>query len=133
MSTLHYRCLHIKGLSLCIYEQEILKARRWFLFLGTLAFLAPVVSVAFCVLLDKPNAWIPRGGAVMAGLAFLADTKANSMSDVFKSNGYAGQDFVALQEKYSAQVSWCRVFSQALIVIGTAVWGFGDLLPIGLK
>ena len=118
---------------MCLYEREILNSRGWFFLWGTLAFLAPIFAVALCYLLNMPNSWVPRGGAVMAGLAFLADIKAAGMSDVFKPNGFVGQDFGGLREKYSDQIRWCRKFSGALILIGTAVWGFGDLIPVGSR
>ena len=115
----------------CPYEVRALQARAGFIAYACLAALAPIVAIALCYGLGKPSIWIGRGGAVMAGLAFLADLKARDMAGVFQPSGFVGVTFAASRAKYLPQISAYLRLSVALILLGTAFWGFGDLLPSG--
>ncbi|MNJ49435.1 hypothetical protein D3C77_446650 [compost metagenome] len=115
----------------CPYEQAAIKARRGFIGYAVLAVLAPITAVLLCYGLDKSSLWIARGGAVMAGLSFLADLKARDMDAVFKPGGWVGDTFNESRNKYLPQVKTFLKISVSLVLIGTAVWGFGDLLPSG--
>jgi len=113
----------------CPYERSALKARRGFITYAVLAVTALVTAIALCYGLGRPSMWIARGGAVMAGLAFLADLKARDMADVFKPSGWVGDTFPIAKKKYFPQTRLFLKVSVALVLIGTAVWGFGDLMP----
>ncbi|WP_143481871.1 MULTISPECIES: hypothetical protein [Pseudomonas] len=115
----------------CHYEQAVLRARRGFVLYAILAILAPITAVALCYGFEKPSTWIGRGGAIMAGLSFLADMKARDMAAVFKPSGYVGISFSSTRTKYLPQISFFLKVSVGLVLLGTAVWGFGDLLPSG--
>ncbi|WP_122663541.1 hypothetical protein [Pseudomonas viridiflava] len=115
----------------CHYEQAALRARKGFLLYAALAILAPIAAVAICYVFERPSTWIGRGGAIMAGLAFLADMKARDMAAVFKPSGYVGVSFTPTRTKYLPQISIFLKLSVGLVLLGTAVWGFGDLLPVG--
>ncbi len=115
----------------CMYELAFIRARKRFIAYAVLAILIPVVGSALCYWLGKPTSWMGRSGAIMAGLAFLADLKARDMADVFKPSGYVGISFSATKKKYFSQVKIAQGISVLLILVGTALWGFGDLLPIG--
>lgn len=115
----------------CPYEHSALKARRRFLIYAALAVIAPVIAVFLCYGLGKPSLWIARGGAVMAGLSFLADLKARDMADVFKPSGWVGDTFTGTKRTYFPQTQVFLKISVGLVLIGTAIWGFGDLLPSG--
>ena len=117
--------------SSCPYEVSALKARRKFILYATLAVLSPVVAIALCYGLNKPSLWVARGGAVMAGLSFLADLKARDMAEVFKPSGYVGNTFGTTRKKYLKQIKIFLRISVLLVLVGTAIWGFGDLLPSG--
>jgi hypothetical protein len=115
----------------CHYEVAALRARKGFITYAVLAVLAPITALVLCYGLEKPSSWIARGGAVMAGLSFLADLKARDMAGVFRPSGFVGITFSATRTKYLSQISVFLKLSVALILVGTAVWGFGDLLPSG--
>lgn len=116
----------------CIYEPLVVRARISFIAYAVIAVLVPIVAAALCYGLGKPSTWIARGGAIMAGVAVLADLKARDMADVFKPSGFVSETFNATRSKYILQVSICQKLGIALILIGTVVWGFGDLLPSGV-
>ena len=111
------------------YEQAVLDARKVFFIYGLIAILIPLAAVGMCYGLQKPSTWIARSGAVMAGVAFLADLKARAMAEVFKPSGFVDKSFAPTRDKYLPQVKLFSRLSIALVLIGTAVWGFGDLLP----
>ncbi|MFK0090845.1 hypothetical protein ACIQUS_26600 [Pseudomonas sp. NPDC090755] len=117
----------------CHYEVAALKARKRFITYAVLAVLAPVIAALLCYGLGKPSLWIARGGAVMAGLSFLADLKARDMAEVFKPGGFVGNTFNSTRDKYFPQIRAFLKISVTLVLIGTAVWGFGDLLPSGAE
>ncbi|RWU21083.1 hypothetical protein DM813_17900 [Pseudomonas alkylphenolica] len=55
------------------------------------------------------------------------------MSDVFQPNGYVGQTFGDLLERYGNQISLFKKLAVLLGLVATGIWGFGDLMPIGLE
>ncbi|WP_348971451.1 hypothetical protein [Pseudomonas atacamensis] len=113
------------------YEKRILKARRWFLFWAALAVAVPVVVVLVVWTLDKPSMWISRSGAIMAAIAFLAHLKSDVMMGVLKPGGFVDKSFRPTKEKYFGQIVLCGRFAVSIVLLGSLVWGFGDLLPIG--
>ncbi|ENB9665506.1 hypothetical protein [Pseudomonas putida] len=119
----------MENLNLDLYERPLQKARRSFFGWGLLAVLTPIVAAAICYRFDAPSSWISRSGAVMAGFAYLSSLGAQGMSDVLIPNGYAGQTFADLPERYGSQITLFKKISVVLVLIGTAVWGFGDLIP----
>lgn len=119
----------MEDLNLDVLERPLRNARSGFFFWGLLAILTPIVAVAICYWWGTPSSWVSRSGAVMAGFAFLANLGAQGMSDVFIPNDYAGQTFGNLPQRYGAQIKWFKRISVALVLLGTAVWGFGDLIP----
>lgn len=119
------------GLVECLYEREILKHRRWFIFYTLLAIATPIVTLILVSTLDKPSLWISRSGAVMAGVAFLAHLKSTDMMGVLTPGMMVDNSYTATRARYFSQIVWFGRIAIAVVLIGTAVWGFGDLLPIG--
>ncbi|MNJ30762.1 hypothetical protein D3C77_253710 [compost metagenome] len=124
------RGLFLENLNLDVYERPLRNARINFVIWCCLATITPIAAIAICYWCGTPSSWISRSGAVMAGFAFLATLGAQGMSDVFIPNGYAGQTFGDLPQRYGSQIKWFKKISVTLVLIGTAVWGFGDLIPI---
>jgi len=117
---------------ICLYEQAILKFRKRFFFWSLLAIAVPVAVTLAAWSLDKPSSWIARSGAVMAGIAFLAHLNSTEMMGVLTPGGMVGMSFSATRKKYLPQIVIFGRVAIAIVLIGTAVWGFGDLLPVGL-
>lgn len=113
------------------YEQPILRARKWFLFWTALAVAVPVVVILIVWALDKPSMWISRSGAVMAAIAFLAHLKSDEMMGVLKPGGFVDKSFQPTKAKYFGQIVLCGRVAVFIVLVGSLVWGFGDLLPIG--
>lgn len=113
------------------YEQPILQARKWFLFWTALAVAVPVTVILIVWALDKPSMWISRSGAAMAAIAFLAHLKSDAMMGVLKPGGFVDKSFQPTKEKYFGQIVICGRVAVLTVSVGSLVWGFGDLLPIG--
>lgn len=116
----------------CLYEKEILKFRSWFIFYTLLAISVPVVATLVVWSLDKSSLWISRSGAVMAGIAFLAHLKSTDMMGVLTPGMMVGNSFTATRKKYLSQIVVFGRLAIVVVLVGTAVWGFGDLLPVGV-
>ncbi|KAE9643021.1 hypothetical protein [Pseudomonas sp. PB106] len=113
------------------YEDRILHARGWFVFWSVLAIAIPIIVTLTVGVLDKPSSWISRSGAVMAGIAFLAHLKSDAMMGVLKPSGMVDKSFKPTKDKYFRQIVLCGRIAIAIVFIGSLVWGFGDLLPVG--
>ena len=114
----------------CPYEVGILKHRRkYFLYVIT-ALLIPIAACLLVGVMEKPSMWISRSGALMACAAFLAHLEVGGMRGSL-SVSMAGSTYYATRTKYFSQIGICDRVAIATVIIGTVVWGFGDLLPLG--
>jgi len=66
----------------------------------------------------------------MACAAFLAHLEVGGMRGSL-SVSMAGPTYYATRIKYFSQIGICDRVAIATVIIGTVVWGFGDLLPLG--
>ncbi|MDC3735454.1 hypothetical protein KDL27_06630 [Pseudomonas syringae pv. syringae] len=117
----------------CLYEKAILKFRKQFYCWALLAIAVPIVVTIAVVVLYEPPLWISRSGAVMAGFAFLAHVYSSEMKGVLNPGGMVDVSFSSTREKYLPQVVLFGRIAIGIVLVGTAVWGFGDLLPLGYQ
>jgi len=117
----------------CYYEKRILQHRKWFFCYVVLAILVPIVVLGVVWGFDKPSSWISRAGAVMAAIAFLAHLKSDAMLGVLKPGGMVGMSFSGTKKKYLPRLTWYGRVAVTIVLVGTVVWGFGDLLPVGIS
>lgn len=113
-----------------VYERPIRNGRLVFTICAGLAAGIPLAALVICYWYGNPVSWVSRSGAISAAFAFLANYAAQSMSDVLLPNGMAGHTLGDLPQKYGGQILFLKRFSLALGLMGTAVWGFGDLIPL---
>lgn len=117
----------------CYCEKRILQHRKWFFCYVVLAILVPIVVLGVVWGFDKPSSWISRAGAVMAAIAFLAHLKSDAMLGVLKPGGMVGMSFSGTKKKYLPCLTWYGRVAVTIVLVGTVVWGFGDLLPVGIS
>jgi hypothetical protein len=72
--------------------------------------------------------WFQRSGATTVVFAVFAELKATNMLGVFKPSGFVDQTFHSTRDQYIKQVKIYHYIALFLIVLGTAIWGYGDLL-----
>lgn len=66
----------------------------------------------------------------MACAAFLAHLQVAGMRGSL-SVSMAGPTYHATRMKYFKQIGVCDQIAIAVVILGSVVWGFGDLLPFG--
>ena len=115
----------------CHYEVAILKHRRFYLFYAAVAVAIPVAALAAVWATNSQALWIARSGALMACVAFLAHLSAGSMSKVLSPGGMVGMTYSTTRAKYIKQIKRYDKIAIAIVILGTVVWGFGDLVPVG--
>lgn len=105
----------------------------WLLLLIAIA--APVFSALGW--LWKPDgipvaAWLQRSAAVTVSLALLAQVLANKAADHLLPSGgvFGNQERVAIYHAFAGDFRWLNRLSVLLTVVGSVLWGYGDLLPI---
>ncbi|MDN7178581.1 hypothetical protein M0D69_11215 [Caballeronia sp. SEWSISQ10-4 2] len=82
--------------------------------------------------LRPPNealgSWWQRAGAPITVFAFLAQNKANLLGALLTPGTFTSAPFEALRRKYRLFHSYGFRISIFLTVLGTLVWGYGDVL-----
>ncbi|WP_057415714.1 hypothetical protein [Pseudomonas syringae group genomosp. 3] len=113
------------------YEKNLIRERRWFVFFTVLAVIVVLAVMLVVWIFDRPSSWIARSGAIMAAIAFLAHLKFDAMMKVLHPNGLVDISLKPVKQKYLPQVLIFGRIAVAVVLIGSLVWGFGDLIPIG--
>jgi hypothetical protein len=114
----------------CMYEDVILRERKLFFIFAALSILMPALSLSGLL---KPTSevlgvWFQRSGATTVVFAVFAEWKATNMLGVFKPLGFVDQTFHSTRDKYLKQVKFYNYIALSLVVLGTVIWGYGDLL-----
>jgi hypothetical protein len=107
------------------------KAFRVLLTSAALLFLSVALPVAAFHGLLRPDfetyaSWFQRSGALMVFFAVWAEFRLQSISGLVDPNGYVVAEFRAF-EPYKPWWSIFRISGLVLALIGTFIWGYGDL------
>ena len=110
------------------YERRIRRAIVWSLVLCVCAVIPPLFSMLGSL---KPQAeplgqWFQRSGALMTVIAVFAQFKAGSIATMIAGTTFA--ESWEAYHKYKRHQAVVAGLSLVLVVIGTIVWGYGDLL-----
>ena len=93
-------------------------AYSWLLLISALVVAAAAYTGLFNPRPDEPGAWFSRSGALITILAIFAEQIISKM-------------FARMHNGIQPKVRWPiypRACAFALIILGTIVWGYGDLL-----
>jgi hypothetical protein len=101
-----------------------------FFIFATLSILIPALSVLgfFKPSYETLGVWFQRSGAITVVFAIFTEMNANKMQVVLGSSGMVGKTFQATYDKYLKQVKAYNYISFFLVIFGTVIWGYGDLL-----
>jgi hypothetical protein len=110
------------------YERRIRRAILWAFGLCVCAVIPPLFSMlgSFRPQAETPGQWFERSGALMTVIAVFAQFKAGSIATMI-AGGTFGESWEAYH-KYKRHQAVVAGLSLVLVVIGTIVWGYGDLL-----
>jgi ABC-type glycerol-3-phosphate transport system permease component len=107
------------------HEARVWRAFLWACGLCLCAVIAPLLSMLlgrFRPQAEPFGQWFARSGAVMTVFAVYAQFKAASIVTMIQGSTRA------LYREYKRRQTIVAVLSLVLAVIGTIVWGYGDLL-----
>ncbi|WP_444896918.1 hypothetical protein [Microbulbifer sp. SSSA005] len=76
-------------------------------------------------LIDKPEIWFQRSGAIAVLIAVYIEYIAQHQLKSISALAYEG---ISLSSSYSTYFDWISKSCIALAIIGTVIWGYGDLL-----
>ena len=113
----------------CRYENVVLRDRRLFFIFAALSILMPALSLSGLL---KPasevlGVWFQRSGSTAVFFAVFAEWKAAKMFDELNPSGLVDQTLDSTRDKYLQQVKYYNYIALFLVVLGTVVWGYGDL------
>lgn len=100
-----------------------------------------VASVAspFFVYLLRPESqeaaqWFQRSGAIMVVLALLAELRVVTIDRLIVARDHSFlYCHMYIEQKYRTKLTFVNYASYLVVAIGTAIWGFGDLLYEGMR
>ncbi len=110
------------------HERSIRRAILWAFVFCLCAVTPPLLSLmgSFRPQAEQPGQWFERSGAVMTAFAVFAQFKASTIATMI-----AGSTFAESWEAYR-RYKWAQILvaglSLVLVVVGTVIWGYGDLL-----
>lgn len=114
----------------CPYEPTVLKHRNRYFIYAVAAITIPIAACLITWWLGKPSSWITRSGSLMAIAAFMAHLQVGGMKSAFDVS-MAGPTYISTRRKYFWQLSFFDKLAISLVILGTLVSGFGELLPLG--
>ncbi len=74
---------------------------------------------------DSTNIWFQRSGSLMVFAAVIAEFYVSKMRETIRPADYVG--IHPLESAYSKQVSFLNGISIFLALVGTLIWGYGDI------
>lgn len=116
-------------------ESEIKKVRvkfaMWGLFMTTLTTL--IYTLVMLNPLDRPiGEWYARSGSLYTILPLLAEVLfLNSIKDIVTPSTHKLSCEIYIERKYKRAVNFSVAVTIFTTVMGTVVWGYGDLLFVG--
>lgn len=98
-----------------------------------IAFLAPVTVNAFFGALkpaaESSGVWFQRSGAISTVFALLAATlQADASRKLWTPGFLADAEKLAILTSFEGKFSICQNLSFLFTVLGTVIWGYGDIL-----
>jgi hypothetical protein len=104
----------------------------WWVFV-ICAVAVPIIAIFIKPDLQPMNTWFQRGGSILVMFSVLAEVKANSIEKFAIKKGYPGlYSDIFLVNKYERNIKLIKYASHVLIFIGTAIWGYGDVIYIAI-
>jgi hypothetical protein len=110
------------------HEGRVCRAFLWAFGLCLCAVIPPLFSTLgiFTPQAEPLGQWFARSGAMMTVIAVFAQFKAASIATMIQGRAFGGS--WGFYHKYKRRQTIVAVLSLVLVLIGTIVWGYGDLL-----
>jgi uncharacterized membrane protein YuzA (DUF378 family) len=73
--------------------------------------------------------WFGRSGAITTVFSLLVVSTLNEgLRNLWIPGQLADLEKIAVHEQYKPRFNWCENIALVLTIIGTIIWGYGDLL-----
>lgn len=110
-------------------EASIKKSLRIAVPLLIIAFVVPVVSVLFdlCATRSDPFYWFQRSGSITVLFAVIAEYFLFRVGADINPPPSSYVAEMKWNDKYGAKHRTCSVLALVLVVLGTFIWGYGDI------
>jgi hypothetical protein len=110
-------------------DRRIRRAILWVFVLCVCAVIPPLLSMlgGFKPQAEPLGQWFQRSGAVMTIIAVFGQFRAASIAAMIAPGG-GWEETLGAFRKYKRLQNVVAVLSLVLAIIGTVIWGYGDLL-----
>ncbi|WP_445357929.1 hypothetical protein [Microbulbifer sp. ANSA005] len=111
--------------------RRAIKSSLWTTFpIVIIAFSIPLIAYfGKCILPDGESvaSWFQRSGSIVVALAVWIEIKNNKISGYIYPSGLSTSDYTTLRNDYGAYFNAIKWSGFVLAVIGTLIWGYGDI------
>jgi hypothetical protein len=115
------------------WVKQELKIRRMRFLMIAFAAIAVVTMLFPFISVMRPasqtlGTWWSRAGAPMSVFAVLSQNAAIRLGEYLQFGSFSSSEMVTLRQKYCAVQAFGFRLSIVLTLVGTLVWGYGDLM-----
>jgi len=114
------------------YEQEIRSTLIYSIPLAVLAVIAPVLVYYSYFIPENEvlSVWFQRSGSLTVIFAVWFEYNLSKINEHINLSGIVIDEQQALSEKYSFRYKSAQYIGVVLAIMGTIIWGYGDLLVL---
>jgi hypothetical protein len=77
---------------------------------------------------EPVESWFQRSGSVMVIVAVWAEVKLSGIYSALNPTGWITEDGDVLRNEYGSYYKWIVGLVAVVAVVGTLIWGYGDLI-----
>ena len=96
-----------------------------------LATVIPFIAVYIPALMpaeETTGGWFQRSGSIVVALVVWIELKNNSIDGYIFPNGMVSSEYGIFSKEYKTYFLAIRWFGVTLAILGTIIWGYGDIL-----
>lgn len=122
--------LSITGLKMNYYTRKIIIGQGFIFLLLVSSFASMLMGYSGCFMpdMEMSSIWFQRSGSIAVILSIFAE-----LFFIKESSGLLNNSEIEAKNKFKTLIIITNILSFVLIVLGTFVWGYGDLIYIHLQ
>lgn len=103
----------------------------WFVLICA-AVTTPVILMTTISPLEDPATWFQRSGSIVVVLALLSELRVQELQRLARVGEHQYLCvYIYIQRIYRQRVQLAKIIAFIVVVIGTIIWGYGDLIYEG--
>jgi hypothetical protein len=108
---------------------QIRTAFRFWTVFFLIAALTPIIAVFFNPSGENLEAWFQRAGSITVVFGLFAEVRVSRIKLLSSADSIPFlYGPIYLKRKYASKANWAGRVSFLVVIIGTVIWGYGDLL-----